>query len=235
MTRRRWIADQFSENRALLTGAHAEHLSRVLRAQVGQEFDVVVGNEVRRGRVASIANDRVEFELGDVVPAPTPVQITLVLAISKFDRMEWAIEKCTELGVTRIIPLVARRSEAHLVKAATKRVERWQRIARESAEQSRRGSPPEISQPMKLTDALALPGGVRIVLSESEREIMLVDALQEGFDFLLALGPEGGWTDSELAWFREARWISASLGTTVLRVETAAVAAVAVVLSQGQR
>ena len=105
--------------------------------------------------VASVNDDRVEFTLGDEVAACAVVPITLLLAIFKFDRMEWAIEKCTELNVTTIIPVVARRTEKHLAVAAAKRVERWRRIAREAAEQSRRASPPEISEPVKLADALA--------------------------------------------------------------------------------
>ena len=137
VTRRRWIADEVSGNRAVLTGEHAEHLSRVLRARVGQEFDVIIGTEVRRGRIASIDRQRVEFELGDaVLPSTAPArQVTLALSIFKFDRMEWAIEKCTELGAARIIPVIARRTEAHLGAAAAKRVERWQRIARQASEQ----------------------------------------------------------------------------------------------------
>src|ERR1022692_3691644 len=167
MTRRRWIADEVSGTRAALVGTHAEHLSRVLRARIGQEFDITTGNEVRRGRITAIASDRVEFELGDQIPTPVPLQVTLALAIFKFDRMEWAIEKCTELGVARIIPVIASRTEAHLGAAAAKRVERWRRIVLQAAEQSRRTSPPEIFQPLKLKDALALPGSVRILLSET--------------------------------------------------------------------
>ncbi len=155
MTRRRWIADEFSADRAALTGAHAAHLSRTLRARVGQEFEVACGERVRRATVAIVNDDRVEFTLGEEVTASAVVPITLLLAIFKFDRMEWAIEKCTELNVTTIIPVVARRTEKHLAVAAAKRVERWRRIAREAAEQSRRASPPEISDPMKLAEALA--------------------------------------------------------------------------------
>ncbi len=92
MTRRRWIADEFSENQAALTGAHAEHLARVLRVRVGQEFDISVGQVVRLGRVTSIGEGRVEFELGEMVPATAAANVTLVLSIFKFDRMEWAIE-----------------------------------------------------------------------------------------------------------------------------------------------
>jgi 16S rRNA (uracil1498-N3)-methyltransferase len=236
VTRRRWIADEVSGNSAALIGTHAEHLSRVLRAKVGQEFDIASGDEVRRGRITRIESDRVEFELAELIPVASPPQITLVLSIFKFDRMEWAIEKCTELGVARIVPVIARRTESHLADAAAKRSERWQRIARQAAEQSRRTSPPEVSQPIKLKDALALAGNTRILLSESEKDLRLKDALQSAAtDVILALGPEGGWTDSELDHFRDAGWVSASLGDTVLRAETAAIAAVAVVLAQLQQ
>ena len=235
MTRRRWIADEVSGSQAALVGAHADHLIRVLRAHVGQEFDISIGNEVRRGRVSRIAQGRVEFELGDIIPADVFPQVTLVLSIFKFDRMEWAIEKCTELGVARIVPVIARRTEPHLATAAPKRVDRWQRIARQAAEQSRRDAPPEISQPLKLKDVVALTGGVRIVLSEAEQDAMLKNLLRSpssGSSVILALGPEGGWTDSELTLFRDAGWTGASLGNTILRAETAAVAAMAVTLSE---
>jgi 16S rRNA (uracil1498-N3)-methyltransferase len=234
MTRRRWIADEVAGTRAVLTGAHAEHLSRVLRARIGQEFDITADNEVRRGRITAIAQDRVEFELGAEVPAPILVPITLILSIFKFDRMDWAIEKCTELGVARIIPVIARRTEAHLAAAASKRVERWRRIALQAAEQSRRISPPEVSPPLKLKEATALPGSTRILLSEIEAEGMLKDVLQSHSrdGVVLAFGPEGGWTDEELKLFQESGWLSASLGNTILRTETAAIAAMAVVQSQ---
>lgn len=234
MTRRRWIADEVSGNRAFLVGAHADHLARVLRARVGQEFDITTGNEVRRGRLTAISPDRVEFELGEQIPVSPNVQVTLLLSIFKFDRMEWAIEKCTELGVARIVPVIARRSEAHLASAAGKRVERWRRIVLQAAEQSRRSLVPEVFQPLKLKEALMLPGGMRIVLSEFETEVKLKDLLQSpsGGEVVIALGPEGGWTNEELTVFREAGWISASVGSTILRTETAAIAAMAVVQSE---
>jgi 16S rRNA (uracil1498-N3)-methyltransferase len=232
MTRRRWIADLASGNRATLLGEHAAHLTRVLRAQVGQEFDVSIGAEVRRGHIISITEDRVEFELGEAVKTSPTAPVTLALAIFKFDRMEWAIEKCTELGVARIVPFAARRSDSKLAAAAGKRVERWRRIAREASEQARRVSPPEISAPAKLRDVLALPGERRVVLSEAETAVSLRDACGRGAaSLLLAIGPEGGWTNEELEAFTQAGWKSASLGATILRAETAAIAAIAVVLS----
>jgi len=242
MTRRRWIADEVRANTAVLIGEHALHLARVLRAQVGQEFDISTGDSVRLGKITSISSDRVEFALGGeqaIRPAP---HVTLALAIFKFDRMEWAIEKCTEIGVARIIPVIARRTDAHLAAAAERRHERWQRIARQAAEQSRRTVPPEIATPVRLKDlgsAGVSPASrpedgataCRIVLAESEDDRLLRDALQaSSTGTVLAVGPEGGWTDDELQWFRESGWVAASLGDTILRAETAAIVATALAL-----
>jgi 16S rRNA (uracil1498-N3)-methyltransferase len=235
MTRRRWIADEMTNERAALTGSHAAHLSRTLRARVGQEFEVVCGEMVRRGVVASVSDERVEFELGEEVVASTSTPITLLLAVFKFDLMEWAIEKCTELDVTSILPVIARRTEKHLALAAEKRVERWRRIAREASEQARRAKPPEIGDPVKLSAALDVAADLRVVLTETEREAQLRDVLCErpGVQSLaLAVGPEGGWTPDELQLFEQAGWIAASLGSTILRAETAAIAALVIAQAQ---
>ncbi|MGA2345402.1 MAG: RsmE family RNA methyltransferase [Candidatus Sulfotelmatobacter sp.] len=235
MTRRRWIAEEFSANQAAITGAHADHLVRVLRARVGQEFDISAGGVVRRGRIATVQESRVEFELGEQVQAAPMANLTLVLAIFKFDRMEWAIEKCTELGVSRIVPVICRRTDSHLALAATKRADRWRKLALQAAEQSRRAVPPEIAAPVELQDALnATTVASRIVLAESEEQVELRDVLAshpEG-EVALAIGPEGGWVEDELQLFQKAGWISASLGNTILRAETAAIAAVAIAFSE---
>jgi 16S rRNA (uracil1498-N3)-methyltransferase len=233
MTRRRWIADEVLGNRAVLTGAHADHLVRVLRARIGQEFDIVAKAAVHHGRVAAIRDGRVEFELGEEIPAaPASLKLTLLLAIFKFDRMEWAIEKSTELGVSRIVPLIARRTDSHLASASAKRVERWRRIANHAAEQSRRASPPDVSDSMKLGDALTIPAKLKIVLSEAEERSHLRDICSGGEDeVLLAIGPEGGWTQDELDRFQKEGWVSASLGSTILRAETAAIAATAITMA----
>ncbi len=245
MTRRRWIADEVTGNTAALVGEHAAHLSRVLRAEIGQEFDIATGAGVRRGTITSISDDRVEFVLGEesrLTSRNSTPKITLALAIFKFDRMEWAIEKCTEIGVDRIIPVIAHRSDAHLGTAAAKRHERWQRIVRQAAEQSRRSAPPEISAPIKLkelTGGGVLTAGItdRVVLAESladaREDMRLGDILRSRSaqgEVALAVGPEGGWADEELTWFSETGWIAASLGGTILRAETAAIVATALAL-----
>lgn len=235
MTRRRWIADEVSGNQAVLIGPHAEHLARVLRARVGQQFDIAIGSAVRRGLITSIEDHRVEFELGDEVPSVQAEPITLALSIFKFDRMEWAIEKCTELGVAQIMPVIAQRTEPHLAAASVKRVERWQRLVNQASEQSRRTSPPQILAALKSHDLAKIPGNQRILLSELENELMLKDAVQDGVEteqIVIAVGPEGGWTENELEIFRTCGWTSASLGGTILRTETAAIAALAILISE---
>ena len=234
MTRRRWIADEVSGDRAALVEEHANHLIRVLRAQVGQDFDIATGESVRRGRITFVGEGRVEFELGEEVSAASVAEIILVLAIFKFDRMEWAIEKCTELGVARIVPVISRRTDSHLAAAAAKRVERWRRVARQASEQSRRTAPPEIAAPIKFSEDVNLTSALRIVLAESEPRTPLRDLLQPDLanhGITLAVGPEGGWTADELKSFQQAGWMPASLGNTILRAETAAIAATAVVAS----
>lgn len=234
MTQRRWIADEWSGDRAALVGEHAAHLARVLRARVGQQFDVAAGERVRRGRVVSVTEKRVEFELGEEVERAPALEVTVLLAIFRFERFEWAVEKLTELGVARIAPVISERSGVHLARAAARRVERWRSIAREAAEQSRRAAPPEIADPVRLRDSLALSASTRIVLAESDSEVTLRDALAAhapGALLALAVGPEGGWTRAEVDAFLAAGWKPASLGANILRAETAAIAGLAVVMA----
>ncbi len=230
MTRRRWIADEVDGARAALTGTHAAHLARVLRARPGQEFEVVAEGVVRRGVVVDVSDQRVEFELHEEVATAVARPVTLALAVFKFDRFEWAVEKCTELGVSKIIPLIARRTDAHLAAAAEKRVQRWRRIAREASQQSRRAAEPEIAEPKKLKELLVpAQDGARIVLSEVEKQVALKDLVAGAGAVTLAIGPEGGWTEDELKLFADAGWAAATLGETILRAETAAITATAVV------
>jgi 16S rRNA (uracil1498-N3)-methyltransferase len=236
MTRRRWIADTWTEDTATLHGDQARHLSRVLRAQPGMEFDVVAGGRAWLARVTSIERESVQFTLVEELEAAPALPVTLLLSVFKFDRLEWAIEKSVELGCGRIVPVLAERTEKHLSQAAGKRVERWRRIALEAAKQSRRSDLPEIADPAQLPEALAgsAAASVRILLYETEEDQPLLRILEKENqagprEILLAIGPEGGWTRGEFGLFMGAGWQSASLGPRILRVETAAIAALAVV------
>jgi 16S rRNA (uracil1498-N3)-methyltransferase len=236
VTRRRWIADESEGDRAALLGAHAAHLARVLRARIGEEFDVVAGEGARRGRVTSVSPERVEFELGEALPALEVPQVTLFLSIIKFHRMEWAIEKATELGARRIVPVIARRTDPHLSAAAHKRVARWRRIAREAAEQSRASAVPEIAEPELSRDVTGSTDELRVMPSENIATLTLAEAVTAARPapptISVAVGPEGGWTDVELKYFTDAGWQVVSLGPNILRSETAAVAALSVIAAE---
>ncbi len=233
MTRRRWIADRVEGNRAFLLGPNANHLFRVLRVKIGQEFDVAADGVLRYAKVVFASHDTVEFELGAEVESAALPQVTVYLSIFKFDRMEWALEKLTELGVSHVVPMIAQRTEEHLAKAAAKRVERWRKIARESSQQARRIAPPVLAVPVALKKAIEKEQGSRVVLSEVEEHVSLKAALREcRTPLALAFGPAGGWSQTELELFNAAGWKPASLGHTILRVETAAIAAVSVAMAE---
>ena len=150
MTRRRWIADEFSDHHAGLLGQNAAHLARVLRARAGRSTTSSAANWCAGAPSHRSPTSAWSSTWARLLSERGEREIVLVAAIYKFDRLEWAIEKCTELGVTRIVPVIARRTDAHLAAAAAKRVERWRRIAHEAAQQSRRLRPPQIDEPVKL-------------------------------------------------------------------------------------
>jgi len=240
MTRRRWIAERWDEATASITGTQAEHLSRVLRAEPGMEADVVAGGHVFHAEVAAIEPNEVRFNLISEVEADPALPVTLVMSIYKFDRLEWAIEKATELGAVAIVPVIARRTDKNLALAAQKRADRWRRIALEAAQQARRSDVPVIHDPSPLAERIrSSVEGVRVVLAEQERtttlRAIIEDALEGAQDEMpvleIAIGPEGGWTPEEEALFDANGWRAASLGPRILRAETAAIAALAVVAS----
>jgi 16S rRNA (uracil1498-N3)-methyltransferase len=204
------------------------------------EADVVAGGRVLRAQVAAVSINEVRFNLVSELEAEPALPLTLVVAIYKFDHMEWAIEKATELGVAAIAPVIARRTEKHLAEAAAARVERWRRIVHEAAQQSRRSDVPLVSDPVPLPARVrAASDAVRIVLAEQERTTTLRHALEEALaaaetdmpTLEIAIGPEGGWAPEEEALFDANGWRAASLGPRILRAETAAISAMAVVSS----
>jgi 16S rRNA (uracil1498-N3)-methyltransferase len=229
--RRRFFIEQFSGQRAVMEGEAAYHLGRVLRAQPGQLYELSDGTKVWLGRIDTVTRDSVKFSLLEELPSyQGPLQTTLLLSVVKFDSFEWALEKATELGVSRIVPLAAARSEKALLAAAVKRAERWKKLLLEASQQSRRVQLP-------ILDALAKPEaaftafreGARVFLSEAADVKPLREVLrnQQAKSAVLAIGPEGGWTDAEFAAAHAAQFQDASLGKFILRTETAVVASLA--------
>jgi 16S rRNA (uracil1498-N3)-methyltransferase len=232
MARRRFFVDQVRKGEAEITGEDAQHLTRVLRVEVGQKFEITDNHRVWLASVEMARKELVRFNvIEELQPGPALPPVILYLALIKFDRFEWAVEKATELSVTRIVPVDADRSERGLFAGAQKRVERWRRIAREASEQSRRLSAPEIGDPVRLREALTDSSQIRIWFDErpgAEPLLRILGRPDENPTALL-IGPEGGWNDHEREAFIASGWSAASLGPSVLRSETAVCAALAIV------
>jgi len=232
MARRRFLVEQVQDTTAEIRGREAHHLARVLRAAPGQQYEISDGAHVYLAEIIEVEKDRIGFRLIQPLEAPaTPVNLTILAALIKFDRFEWLIEKATELGAAAIVPVNAARSETGLMKAAVKRAERWRRIAHESSQQARRARPPAIGDPQELGVAVPALSGDGYFLDEKPGGPPLLMALPPpatrlGSDSItLATGPEGGWTESERAAATAAGWKPVSLGPLVLRAETAAITA----------
>jgi 16S rRNA (uracil1498-N3)-methyltransferase len=235
MSRRRFFVDPPRAGLSELRGDDARHLTRVLRVEPGQKFEISDNRSLYLAEIAEARGDRVVFRILEPLDSlPAPVRVTLCAALVKFDRFEWTVEKATELGVERILPVETARSEKGLFEAARKRSERWQRIARESAQQSRRALLPEILPAVRFPAAVATEAANRYFLDESTAPplLSLLPASRTPTDTVaLFIGPEGGWTDPERAQASAAGWTAASLGPTILRAETAAVAALSVIVN----
>ena len=231
--RRRFFVDAFEADRAVLTGEVAHHLGRVLRAEPGQIYELSDGNSVWLAKIEGASKERVEFSLVE----PLAVRVsslnkTLLLAVVKFDAFEWALEKATELGINRIVPLAAARSEKGLLTAAAKRADRWRKIAFEASQQSRRVRLPLVSDLLNPEAAFReCAASLKLMLSERADAPVLREILQgqNAKSVSLAVGPEGGWTEGEFSAAQNAGFKEASLGRLILRTETAVTAGLAAV------
>jgi 16S rRNA (uracil1498-N3)-methyltransferase len=236
--RRRFFVEGFDSKSATMRGETAEHLGRVLRAEAGQFYELSDGHRVWLGRIERVAiskrgESRIDFALIETIPAPEPsFRVRLLVSIVKFDRFEWCLEKATELGVTEIVPLAAARSGKPLLARAGKRQTRWEKIIVESAQQARRLRPPRLHPALSPLEAFAQSSGdCKVLLSERSDSRPLREALSSAprkAAAVLAVGPEGGWTDAEINAARAAGFLEASLGENILRAETAVLASLAI-------
>jgi 16S rRNA (uracil1498-N3)-methyltransferase len=248
MTRRRFYASPgaFKSNleSVILDTAEARHLREVLRLKTGDE--VYVFNGEGKEFHCSIEESRRDTAqlrvISEVAPArpESPLELTLAVALLKGEKFDLVVQKATELGVTRVVPVVTRLADIRLrdESDAAKRVARWQRIALEAAKQSGRAVVPEISGPLAfaflLQEALANPQDGTgesqlncLLFSEREGQSMVeakATLPANSFSLTALVGSEGGWTDEELAAARQAGWTIVTLGGRTLRAETAAIA-----------
>lgn len=232
--RRRFFVDQVRNGHAHIEGDEARHLTKVLRVEAGQRYEISDNRDVYLAEIETARKQDVVFRtLEKLAPEPERVSVTLCASLIKFDHFELMVEKATELGVDAIQPVIATRSERGLDRAAHKRLARWRRIALEASQQCRRAHLPEIREPVPLAKALAQAAVNRYVLDENLTGPPLARSLPAARSredtVALLTGPEGGWTDAEREQFTAAGWTPVSLGPLILRAETAAIAALAVI------
>ena len=226
MSERFFITTQPAGDRAVLEGDEARHLTRVLRAKVGDTVSLFDGRGREwPARVASLGRDRVELDTTEptVDPVPVAIPLTLAVALPKGDRQKWMVEKLTELGAARLVPLETTRGVAEATASAQARLER---VVIEACKQCGRNTLMEIAAGHPLERLLAeVPDGACVVIAHPGGTPLDVAAIPTTATEIIALvGPEGGFTDEELGVADRAGVIRISLGPHILRVETAAIA-----------
>jgi len=218
--------------RRQVEGSAASHIARVLRLEVGDMLTLFDGRGGEyAGNIDAIGRGFVSVEVREHRPLEreSSLDLTLAQGISRGERMDWVVQKATELGVSRIVPLLTGRSVVHLdVRQARKKLEHWRAIAVAACEQSGRNRVPEISEPHALAGFLLAPrDGARLLLSPRAKQ-RLVDIPSAGVPVTVLIGPEGGFSEDEQHTAQAASYIPACLGPRVLRTETAAVAALTI-------
>lgn len=192
-------------------------------------YEISDNHEVFLAEVEVARKQRVVFRIHEKLACEEPkLAITLYAALIKFERLELIIEKATELGVAAIVPVRTGRTEPGLERAAEKRINRWRRIGLEASQQSRRVHLPEISGPVTFREVMKVEAGLRLLLDEDRTGTPILQAATTAKSVALLVGPEGGWTEAERSAAREANWVFVSLGPRILRAETAAISALAV-------
>lgn len=230
MARRRFFVPEVHHGQAELTDEDAKHLTQVLRVEAGEVYEICDNEQVYLAKVELARKSQVIFRVIETFPPPEPMtSLTVLIALIKFERLETVIEKATELGATEIRLIRAERSEKGLEQAVPKRMARWNRIASEASQQSRRSRLPEITGPFSLKQAAAFEADHRLFLDEERTGRPLLDVVDRKAPAALLVGPEGGWPDHERELIVEAGWSPVTLGPLILRAETAAIAALSAI------
>ena len=224
--------EAIKDDQLVIDGDLAHHISRVLRMAVGEEAEFAAGDgRLFVGRLAEMTKTEVLVKLlsQKAAPADTKVQVTLYQGLPKGDKLELIIQKCTELGVSRIVPFQSSRTVVKLEQdKIDKKLERWQKIVQEASQQCKRTQRPQVCAPIELADAGAWRSEQNFVAYEDEalHGGLLSAQLEKGRSVTLVIGPEGGFSPAEIERLQAQGYRCCSLGKRILRAETAAVAAV---------
>jgi 16S rRNA (uracil1498-N3)-methyltransferase len=233
MAERFYCPDARAEGRLALEGDEARHLSRVRRVGVGAIVEVFDGlGYATRAEVVGLGRERIELQpVGSPLPDRPPLsQVTLATAVPKGERFDWLVEKATELGVARLVPIVTRRS---VVDPRDAKLDRLRRTIVEAAKQCGRNRLMALEKPTTWADLLrdADPRSLRLMAHPEGCPFASWPKTGRGAPTVVAVGPEGGFTDEEIAAARAGGWMMAGLGATLLRIETAGLVACARVIA----
>ena len=224
------------EKTAYLRGENAHHAVKVLRMKIGEEATLCDGDGMDYAcRIAEVGEEVLLEVLSKASSqSEAKVAVTLYQGLPKADKMEMIVQKCVELGVVRMIPVQTARSIVKLEKKEAKKIERWQKIAHSAAEQSGRGRIPAVLPPMTFAEALADAKTLSqaMIPYEKEQEHTLKNFLHafRGDSLGILIGPEGGFSEQEIAQAKEAGVLPVTLGKRILRTETAGMATLAIAL-----
>lgn len=224
--------DQINNNEAIVTGDDYKHIVKVLRLKLGDDITLFDSNSMEYyGKIREINKKDiiVSINTSKKVNTESPIEITLLQGLPKADKMDYIIEKATELGVHRVVPVITERSQIR----ERDRKKRWDRIALEAAKQCGRTKPTIIENTLDFDNAISLykQSELAIILqvnSEISAKNYIKKSLQAPSNIVLFVGPEGGFTDNEVLLGNEMGFISLGLGPRVLRTETASLAVLSV-------
>jgi len=212
----------------LITGPSSKYILGVLRKTTGERIDVMDGKGyLYRCVINGVKGKEVFLQVMDAVhhPEEKKTKVTLLVSPIKGPRMDWLVEKATELGVDRILPTIFRRTVVKFRDGEAEKCERWRRIMIEASRQSGRFSVPEIGEPTPLRGVLPQIEDYenRWLLYEREKSTTMKDAVatQKNGRLCVAIGPEGGVEDGEAEWLKEQGFLHCTLGENILRTETA--------------
>jgi 16S rRNA (uracil1498-N3)-methyltransferase len=224
--------DEIKDNHVNISGADYRHIVKVLRLKEGSDlilFDASGAEHL--GIITEINSKQIKVAITATqhLDTESKLHITLLQGIAKGDKMDFIVEKATELGVKRIIPVISERSQVR----NTQKTTRWRRIAVEACKQCRRFAPPQIDEALSFDQAINVQynGLLKIILYEKDQE-KLTDKINNYSlstnNILIFIGPEGGFSDNELRLARDKGFISMGLGPRILRTETAGIVAISI-------
>ncbi len=222
--------EAINNKKVKITGGDAVHISKVLRTEVGEILTLCDGEGTDfTAKVTECQKDCISLDIIKTSPclAEPNVSVTLFQGLPKQGKMDYIIEKCTELGVLRIVPVKTKRSVVKIddKKSEAKKLERWQKIANESVKQCGRGTIPVVSDVMSVKEAIAFSKDLDLTIAayECETEVSIKSVLsgKSPKSVGIFIGPEGGLDDKEIELFKEANIKTVTLGKRILRTETA--------------